>query len=224
MSLRQKSVRLSVVGLAAAAGATLVPAAASAQGYYGSSYNAYGSGSAYGYQDPCRDVRQGRQAAGAVIGGVLGGLLGAGVAADNAQDEGAALGAVLGAVAGASAGGRSVDCGVPLPHSGVSTVGYGSTSYGSGAYGHSGSGYSGAGQYGQGHYGSRGYSPAPVYSGHGGYDPRYQDGYGDRAATQCETVYRITRLPDGREIREPVEACREAYYGDWDVERRRYRH
>jgi hypothetical protein len=50
--------------------------------------------------------------------------------------------------------------------------------------------------------------------GDGTRDYRYNDGYAGR---DCDTATQITRLPDGTEIRRPVEACRDAYYGDWRV-------
>ena len=39
----------------------------------------------------------------------------------------------------------------------------------------------------------------------------------DYAGRDCEKATQITRLPDGTKIVRPVEACREAYYGDWHV-------
>jgi hypothetical protein len=43
---------------------------------------------------------------------------------------------------------------------------------------------------------------------------RHNDDYAGR---DCDRATQITRLPDGTEIRRPVEACRDAYYGDWRV-------
>ena len=137
---------------------------------------------------------------GAVVGGVAGGLLGNGVAARGVREEGRILGAVVGAVAGSEVGRRNVDC---------------NTAY----------------------YGP---SEPPVYDATYRYEDRLpppqdhrrrnvvnewpardDDLYGasdDAAIRQCQTVSRVTYLPDGREIHEPATACREMQYGDWDVE------
>lgn len=193
--------------------AALAPAAASAQGYYGSGYGGYG----YSEYDACDNVRGGRQAAGALVGGIIGGLIGNGVAADNASDSGTAVGAVLGAVAGGAIAGNSVECSYD-DH--ADRGGYGYASYPSQDYRshRRAAPYRTSGGYGYGD--DRGYRPIRDEDLYG--DPAYGGGYtssrsSSPAARECETVYRITKLPDGKEIHEPVEACREAYYGDWGV-------
>ncbi|MBI1339214.1 glycine zipper 2TM domain-containing protein [bacterium] len=181
---------------------------------------------AQSYRDVCRDIRGDKQVAGAVLGGVVGGLLGNGVAARNAKDEGAVLGALVGALAGSEIGRGDVNCN-------AQEFGYGNRDY---AYAPTYPDYGGRG-YGtyQPHYsyGSSDYE----YRNPGSFrrtkstgrrdtyrhddlaggrhrDYRYSDDYAGR---ECADARRITRLPDGREIHEPVEACRYAYYSDWDV-------
>jgi hypothetical protein len=72
-------------------------------------------------------------------------------------------------------------------------------------------------------------APAPAYPSYPSepeYYPYEDDLYGGPgyqssgpAAEECERVMQVTKLPDGREIHEPVTVCRQAYYGDWNVER-----
>lgn len=157
----------------------------------------------YAAATPCRQVRSGRTATGAIIGGVVGGLLGNGVAADKNRDEGTAVGAALGSVIGGSIGNQSADCAAAAP------AGYYQT------------GYSPDPAYSSGPYsgGLESYPSEPSSSWenelYGG--PEDSSSYSGPAAEECQSVMRVTALPDGREIHEPVEVCREAYYGDWDV-------
>lgn len=217
--------------------ATLLIAAAAAAGL---------PAAAQSYREVCADVRGDKQVAGAVLGGVVGGLLGNGVAARNTKEEGAVLGALVGAIAGSQIGRGDVDCnprvydgyigdrGLPIVR--ADDYRYQTTPYGQTPYGYSPYGQTAYGQtpYGQTPYG---YSPGHSYPHPGAYqaarstgrrnkhphqgladrdgrDYRYED---DFAGRECADARRITRLPDGREIHEPIEACRYAYYGDWDV-------
>jgi uncharacterized protein YcfJ len=53
-----------------------------------------------------------------------------------------------------------------------------------------------------------------------GVDRRRRETYYSRdayAGRECADAEQVTRLPDGREIYRPVEACRDAWYGDWKV-------
>jgi hypothetical protein len=187
--------------------------------------------SAQTYQRNCANTKNSSQLGGAVVGSIIGGVLGNNIASNGHRADGTTVGAVLGGLVGAGVGGSSVRCDpVPLPPPpGTYAPGY-SNQYGSG-YGYQQQPY--------------GYSPAPAgaypvdpgYSGYGhgndGYYDRdvdpygnsrlYGDGYGsysrndDYAGRDCSTATQITRLPDGTVIRRPVEACRDAYYGDWQV-------
>jgi Zn-finger nucleic acid-binding protein len=183
------------------------------------------------YSDACRDVRGGRQAAGAVLGAIAGGLVGNGVAANKNRDEGALLGAVVGAVAGSQIGRAGNDC-APTVYG--STTAYPTSSYGpsapyydSSAYSREYSSYpygSGDGYWrGGGEY-DRGYDARGNYPQRKPYkklDTRHSREYeynSDFAGRECADAKQITRLPDGTEIHRPVEACRTARYGDWHVE------
>jgi hypothetical protein len=174
----------------------------------------------------CNDVRGDRQAAGAVIGGLLGAAIGNSAAADNTKSEGTALGAVLGAAIGAGVSGDSAECDDPYArHAGV----YGQREPNDPYWR----------QTGAQRYPQRDIYPNRDLRGGRNDDWRYRSdtrGYGhdqhgqapyrvyredEFAGRQCETVWRTIRLPDGREIREPVRACREAIYGDWEIDERR---
>jgi len=176
----------------------------------------------------CQEVRQNNQVGGAIVGGILGGILGSNVAAGGHRHDGTAVGAVVGGLIGAGAGGN-VRCAPPAPQG----YGYG---YGASAdynrnpnrggqhYGDAGYGSQGYGSQG---YGSQGYGDDPYLDGR-----MRQDGYrpdlypGDRpaymrgvdyAGADCTESIQVTRLPDGSQIRRPVDVCRDAYYGDWRV-------
>jgi hypothetical protein len=112
----------------AAAGALLVPGAATAQTYSYQGPQNYGSGgydqrydydqSRYGDQRDyrgsyeCRADRSSRQGGGLAVGATLGAVAGSQLAARGRRTEGSILGGVLGAVIGAGVGGSSArDCG-----------------------------------------------------------------------------------------------------------------
>lgn len=210
--------RLKFLVLATVLGATAMPAAAQS------------------YSEGCRQSRGNNQAAGLVLGGILGGVLGSNVAASGHRDNGTALGAVLGGVVGSEIGRQSTRCDTTYygPNSSYSSApypqgypqnydpGYPSAysrapapNYNPGAdYGY----YPERGYENDYRYDDRDHSPhyergKAVY-GKGNYSYRSNDDYAGR---DCEDAVQITRLPDGTEIRRPVEACRDAYYGGWKV-------
>jgi hypothetical protein len=185
--------------------------------------------SAQSYRDPCRDQRGSNQAAGLVLGGILGGVLGSNVAASGHRHDGTALGAVLGGVVGSEIGRGSVDC-RPVTYGSPQQPYYSPSPYNpynnQPAYGAS-PGYYPPADYGN--YPERGYGDRSqdVYHekdygrqgrrlyGRDSEDYRYNEDYAGR---DCEEATQITRLPDGTKVVRPVEACRDAYYGDWRVE------
>jgi hypothetical protein len=171
---------------------------------------------AFAQSRSCAEVRQNNQVGGAIVGSILGGVLGSNVAASGHRHDGTAVGAVLGGLIGAGAGGN-VRCGPPPgPNYGFSSQ----------------SGYNQNPNYGDRHYGDAGYG-APRY----GEDPYLDGGVRHRAyrpdlypsdrrayrrdddfaGADCRESIQVTRLPDGSEIRRPVEVCRDAYYGEWQV-------
>jgi len=142
----------------------------------------------------------GRIVSGALVGGLVGGLLGSGVSGHGAREEGTAVGAVLGsAIGGAIASDRSK----------CNTSGYA--------------------QNAGGYYQTSGYTyeqpaAAPAYEPPYSYEQELYGGpgttpstYSGPAAEECERSWRVTTLPDGTEMREPVDVCREANYGGWTV-------
>ncbi len=170
--------------------------------------------SAQGYYKNCNDSRKDNQVGGMILGGILGGVLGSNVAASGHRHDGTAVGAVLGGMVGSGIGRGSVNCGPPPGYS----SGYGpGSSYG---YGPAPTntypadpGYSPYGYGGNGRYNDRDIPPPRLYPGD---NQAYTYG-DDYAGRDCSNAIQITRLPDGTEIRRPVEACRDAYYGDWRV-------
>jgi len=183
------------------------------------------SPAAFAQTRSCAEVRQNNQIGGAIVGGILGGVLGSNVAAKGHKHDGTALGAVVGGMIGAGAGGNIRCESAPRP-------GY---NYGYGP----GSEYNP-----NPNYGGRYYDPQPYdNSGYGYSSGRYVDDpsrygalrhedsgsdlarYGHRsykhnddfAGSDCTESMQVTRLPDGSEIRRPVEVCRDAYYGEWQV-------
>lgn len=218
------------------AGATILaaaPATAQSWGYD----QGYGTG--YGYAAPthtdnCRKIRNEQRLVGGLIGGVAGAALGGALADDDDDDHyhrrgwrgrgyhhrhyryhhyddddgdqvaGIVIGALVGGLAGSElAGAASGDC-EPWRYADVPPP----TRQ---AYG----------------YGWEG--PVEVRST-GGYSDNLYGGQAtardDSRVRDCELVWRETRLPDGRLVREQVEACRdgEVYYeprvryGDWGLE------
>jgi len=165
----------------------------------------------------CQEVRQNNQVGGAIVGGILGGILGSNVAASGHRSDGTAVGAVLGGMIGAGAGGN-VRCGPP-------PQGY-NNGYGAGSDYNRNPNYGGQ-HYGDAGYGSQRYGDDPYLDGglrHEGYSrDLYRD---DRrsymrnfefAGADCTESIQVTRLPDGSQIRRPVEVCRDAYFGEWQV-------
>lgn len=171
---------------------------------------------AFAQSRSCTEVRQNNQVGGAIVGSILGGVLGSNVAASGHRHDGTAVGAVLGGLIGAGAGGN-VRCGPPQGYN----SGYGSQS-----------GYNQNPNYGDRHYGDAGYGRErygeyPNRDGElrqGAYRPdlypsdrRAYKRDDDFAGADCTESIQVTRLPDGSEIRRPVEVCRDAYYGEWQV-------
>jgi hypothetical protein len=192
--------------------------------------------SAQSWNDVCRDRRGDNQVAGALLGGVLGGVLGSNVAASGHRHDGTALGAVLGGVVGSEIGRQSTNCNTTYygPNGSYSTAPY-YQGYPQNYDPSRGTAYSrtpAPNYYPQpdyGYYPEGGYADDRYYEDRD-YAPRYGKGKGvygkgkysyrsndDYAGRDCEDAVQITRLPDGTEIRRPVEACRDAYYGDWRV-------
>jgi hypothetical protein len=165
----------------------------------------------------CVEVRQNNQVGGAIVGGIIGGILGSNVAASGHRHDGTAVGAVVGGLIGAGAGGN-VRC---SPQSQGYNSGYGAgpgynpnPSYGGQYYGDAGYGYQRHGEdpYLDGRVRHEGYRP-DLYS-----TDRRAHNRGDVfAGAECTESIQITRLPDGSQIRRPVEVCRDAYYGEWQV-------
>ena len=205
--------RIKVALLIAAVAATAMPAAAQ------------------GYARSCSDARASNQIGGAILGGLLGGIAGSNIAASGHRHDGTAVGAVLGGMVGAGVGGSSTNCSYSTapqgngrlpPPPGTYSPDYGyNDGYGQDRdYGYNGQyssypsdpGYSSG--YGEDdrYYRDRSPQREPVYAG-GNRDYR-DDGY---AGEDCSTAIQTTRLPDGTVIKRPVEACRDAYYGDWRV-------
>lgn len=203
--MRIKAV-LVLAALAASAAATALPA------------------SAQGYARTCQASKNANQVGGAVLGSLLGGVLGSNVAAKGHKHDGTALGAVLGGVVGAGVGGSSTNCsystapqGGPLPPPpGTYAPGYGYngqySSYPADPGYSSGYGYDDDPYYRDRSPQGREYDRGSLYAG--GNRGYRDDGY---AGEDCATAIQTTRLPDGTVIKRPVEACREAYYGDWRV-------
>lgn len=185
--------------------------------------------SAQTYQRNCANTKNSSQVGGAIVGSIIGGVLGNNIATNGHRADGTTVGAVLGGLVGAGVGGSSVRCDALPPPAGAYAPGYGNQ-YGNG-YGYQQQ------PYGYSRAPARAYPVDPGYSDYGrdeGYYDRdpgpyghpsslYGDGYGsysrndDYAGRDCSTATQITRLPDGTVIRRPVEACRDAYYGDWQV-------
>lgn len=200
---------------------------------------------AQGYGRSCQQAQKDNQIGGMILGGIVGGVLGSNVAASGHRGDGTAVGAVLGGLVGSGIGKDTVNCGPPVRYAPGSTINpnpnYGGPYYNQQGY----NDYGYASPYGQPGYG---YSPAPVtaYPPSPGYSaPRYSDDawyrddrsprrqdrddlYGDDdraynrnddyAGRDCSDAVQITKLPDGSEIRRPVEVCRDAYYGGWQIE------
>lgn len=72
---------------------------------------------AYDDYQACRQKRDNRALAGAVIGGIFGALFGSGVAAHGVRTEGSVLGGGIGALGGAAIGADSARCDATRPQS-----------------------------------------------------------------------------------------------------------
>lgn len=198
---------LALAALAVSAAATAMPASAQQP---------------FSYSRNCNASKTNNQIGGAIVGGLLGGVLGSNVAAKGHKHDGTALGAVVGGALGAGIGNASTNCSPLPPPAGTYNPNYNS----------------GYGQpypqpsYDPGYSSGYGYDDDPYYRDR---SPQYAEterypiypegnrGYGrnsDYAGRDCTEAVQTTRLPDGTVIRRPVEACRDAYYGDWQVERR----
>ncbi len=190
------------------------------------------------YGRACQQAQSDNQVGGMILGGILGGVLGSQVAASGHRSDGSAVGAVLGGIVGSGVGKSSVNCGPPVRYAPGSSYNpnpnYGGPAYndyGYSPYGSQGSPYSAvpAGSYPS----SPGYSP-PRYADDDWYptDRRPQRGYdddlygnpdrdmrrsGDYAGEVCDEAVQVTKLPDGSEVRRPIEVCRDTYYGDWKI-------
>lgn len=147
------------------------------------------------YRGDCRNIQKQNTITGAVLGGIAGGVIGNEVAARGVRTEGRVLGALVGAVTGSQIGRQNVDC---------DPVRYGpdrvyQTGYRDGAY-----------RYDT----SNDWRHDDLY---GGRNDNSEVGHSPENMQDCQTVMRITTLPDGREIHEPVLACRDMQYGPWSV-------
>ncbi len=187
------------------------------------------------YNSACSKVKNDRQAMGAVLGGLAGGLIGNQSAGRGARDEGTALGLVVGGLVGSQLAKGDIRC----PSQVYTAPNYGydpyadqyaqdryATSYndyrqpyssGYGEYGYSAPYSYSAGASSRRHYQDRKYPNNYNSELAGGVHDSYKRDY-DFASRECAEAKQITRLPDGTEIHRPIEACREAYYGDWSVE------
>jgi hypothetical protein len=205
--------RLKLLALLAVLGATALPA------------------SAQTYQN-CGQRRADNGVGGMILGGILGGVLGSNVAAHGHRGDGTAVGAVLGGIVGSSAGRSGTDCQGYASSPGYAGPGYAGPAYGGPGYSPSyPADYPPATAYpgDQGSYPERGYGDDGRYNDdHRGHGKRANGIYGngngdykrsdDYAGRDCSEATQITRLPDGSEIRRPVQACRDSYYGDWQVQ------
>ncbi len=190
------------------------------------------------YGRACQRAQGDSQIGGLIVGSIIGGVLGSQVAGSGHRSDGSAVGAVLGGLVGSGIGKDSVNCGPPVRYAPGSSYNpnpnYGGPSYNDYGYSPYGSpGYS--------------YGPAPVtaYPSSPGYSPpRYADDdwypsdtrsqrrhrddlyagagrgntrSGDYAGQVCDEAVQITKLPDGSEVRRPIEVCRDTYFGDWQI-------
>ncbi|MEP7209905.1 MAG: hypothetical protein ABI740_03630 [Alphaproteobacteria bacterium] len=210
--------KLALIGFTAlSAAAVSLPASAQS---YGPGYDAYGQ--------RCENVRRNNQAAGAVLGAVIGGVLGSNIARRGHRGDGTAVGAGLGALTGGAAG-RSTTCAPPPPRYGYGPGPYPATANAepypdypppddgalAGAPGSSSDDYPpDASVYDRDDRAPLRHRRDRLYA-NGTDTYKYQD---DSAGRDCTTVNQVTRLPDGSSIRRPVEVCREAHYGGWEVQ------
>jgi hypothetical protein len=192
--------------------------------------------SAQAYNQDCRD-RQENRAGGAILGAIVGGVLGSNVAARGHRGDGTAVGGLLGGVIGSEIGRGATRC--PTTYGSVGQPNYPVNSYPANTY-------PAQPPYPQSYPDAGAYPPPPADYGYYpddryANDTRYRDEdygrgkvsgkhrkldaddrythnrNGEYAGRDCDDAIQITRLPDGTEIRRPVEACRNSYYGDWHV-------
>jgi len=150
----------------------------------------------------CGAPSSGRTASGAIVGGLVGGLLGSSVSGHGAREEGTAVGVVVGSLIGGAVANDRSKCGPSA------------SAQGPGGY-YQASGYT---------YEEAGAAPGYDYEQPYSYEQELYGGpestpstYTGPAAEECQSSWRVTTLPDGTEIREPVDVCREANYGGWTV-------
>lgn len=167
----------------------------------------------------------GHRSDGSAVGAVLGGIVGSGVGKDSVN-------------CGPQARYPSGSTYNPNPNYGGPNYNdygyspYGSPSYGSNSYGAPAYGYGqapvNAYPYDQGAYSSPRYADDGWYSQDTSPRSRHRDDLYDRsdrayvrnddyAGEDCTDAVQITKLPDGSEVRRPIEVCRDTYYGDWKI-------
>lgn len=193
--------------------ALILAMAAPAAAQYHRPHDDRAYGKPTGYTENCQRIQRDQQVGGALIGGVLGGLAGYGLAGNpGVEEEGALLGAVVGAVAGSQFGKSGTNCNPRVYGGNARTIAHKPPSR-----------YNDYARAPLGDRDLRGapapyrHAPTTTYPAPTTSYPAPTSGQPVPAAKECEEVKRVTRLPDGREIHEPVTACREAYYGDWGV-------
>ncbi len=167
----------------------------------------------------------GHRSDGSAVGAVLGGIVGSGVGKDSVN-----CGPPVRYPSGSSYNPNPNYGGPNYNDYGYSP--YGSPSYGSNPYGAPGYGYGQApinaypadpGAYSPPRYADDGWrrQDTSPRSGHrddvydrSDRDYRRSDDY---AGEDCTDAVQITKLPDGSEVRRPIEVCRDTYYGDWKI-------
>ena len=221
---------------ALAASATTIALPASAQG-----------GVVRSCQQAKQDNQIGGMILGGILGGVLGSNVAASGHRGDGTALGAVLGGAVGSGIGSSStrcapessgyGNGYGGAGYPSGYGYNDNPNYGGPYY---------NGYGGAGA-GAGGYSPSPYSAAPadIYPYDAG-APQYRygdDGYRDRgvrshdsdryrvdrdghrtynqgddyAGTDCSEATHVVRLPDGSEVHRPIQVCRDAHYGDWQI-------
>ncbi len=192
-----KHAALSLIAISVAAGGTALADPYRNDGYRYDDYRYEQPRDSYSaYRSNCHDIRDDNRMLGAIIGGVAGGVIGDNVAARGVRTEGRVLGAIVGAVTGSQIGQRNVNC---EPE----------------RYGPAAAYQTGFSQETYRYEDSDGWSHTnDLYGANSG---RYDSGQVKESMQECQTVTRITKLPDGREIHEPTLACRDMQYGPWTV-------
>lgn len=190
--------KLALIALSALGAAGAIASPASAQAYYG---------------PDCAHVKANNTAGGAILGAIIGGALGSNIAARGHRGDGTAVGAGVGALVGGAAG-NSTQCAAPPPP--PYPV---SEPYPPGPPPSDLAGGPPPDRYSDGGYDYRSPPPPPRhrhrYDVDGNDTSAYQDSYAGR---DCTTVQQVTHLPDGSSVSKPVDVCREARYGSWEVQ------